>query len=858
MSKKSSRISLSRLILVGLLVLSNLLFGFPADMLVEKWNQSKIVDNLYLAMRDSKVVDVAKERKPTPKLVQKAQAANFSMQTGYYVGNGSSQSISGLGFQPQTVIIRAGTTAGQGIWKTSAMPANNSAFFSATANNTGSLITLNADGFSVATNANVTNANVRYNWIAFAGSDCTSSGTFCVGTYTGNGSNPRKITTGFQPSFVMVKRSTALAGGASFRTASMAANMGQYTLNTAQVTNGSLFTTLVSDGFNVGSINNTSAGIYYYIAFKSVAGVMAEGTYTGNGVDNRNITGFGASATPNFAIIKNATSATANNRNPMFNSTHSYGDHSSYLAVTTTNAANMIQGLQTDGFQVGGGVNANENAQTIYWAAFGGAASSPPGAGTFDMATGSYSGNGTSQSVSGLGFSPDLVIIKDNAANQSVFRTSLMAANNTAYLASATANFTGGITSLSADGFSVGASATVNGSGGTYHWQAFGNAYKPTINSGAADFMIGAYMGSGTDNRNITGLPTQPDMVATKRSGATAGAWRSSANSGDQSNFFAATAQGANRIQSLSTFGYQVGTAANVNTNNNLYNWFAFKSGDNFAVGSYTGTGSAQNISPGFQPDLAWIKRSTAVNGVFKASSLVGDSTQYFNALANVTNRITDFDCNVFSVGGNITETNATSATYRYAVWRVPDPGTLGIDIVDGGGCSLASPVISMSAATASFDCTTTIGTLGTSGQKLRLTNTTGNPGWSLTIAATSGENDLWGNGSEEYDFNDPNGSPPGCNDGADADSGEAGQLTLDPSSATITPKSGCTSTGVSLGSAAAFAQGVLNSLTLVTANSANTNCYWDFTSIGASQKVPREQPPGTYTLNLTVTVTAN
>ncbi|MGH9857315.1 MAG: hypothetical protein ACRD4B_05665, partial [Acidobacteriota bacterium] len=287
------------------------------------------------------------------------------------------------------------------------------------------------------------------------------------------------------------------------------------------------------------------------------------------------------------------------------------------------------------------------------------------------------------------------------------------------------------------------------------------------------------------------------------------------------------------------------------------YNYFAFKEGENFTVGSYTGTGGAQTINTGFSPDLAWVKRSTAVNGVFKGSSLAGDNTQYFNAVANAANRITDFGCSGFSVGGNVTETNATSATYRYAVWRVPDPGSLGIDIVDSGGCSIASPVIGMSATTASFACTTTTGTLGAANQKVRLTNTTGNPGWSLTIAAAGGETSLWSDGSSNYDFNDSSGSPPGCSDGLDADSGEAGQLSLDPSAATITPKSGCTSTGLSLGSAAAFAQGVINSITLATANGADTDCFWDFTGIGASQKVPPETPSGTYTLNLTITVTA-
>lgn len=842
--------------IAGLLLISNVMFGFPADIIINKWNESKIVDKLYHAMKDPNVVD-KKRTAFLPTLTGRAYAANFSMQTGYYVGNGSSQSIAGLGFQPQTVIIEAATTAGQGIWKTSAMPANNTAYFSATANATSSIITLDSDGFSVSSNANANSANVRYTWVAFAGSDCTSSGTVCVGTYTGNATNPRKITTGFQPALALVKRSTAVAG--NFRTASMAANVGNYFTTTAQVTNGALFTTLVSDGFNVGTTNNASGGVYYYIAFKAVAGVMAEGTFTGDGLDNKNITGFGSGSTPNFVFVKNSNSTTTSNRNPVMSMTPLYGDQSSYMSVTTANAANMIQGLQDDGFQVGTAAQANQSGSVMFWAAFGGAAATPSGSGTFDVATGSYVGNGTSQGISGLGFRPDLVIVKDNTANQSVFRTSLMTANNTAYLASATANFAGGITSLDSDGFTLGASTITNTSGNTYHWQAFGNAYDPITRTGSTDFAIGAYMGNGVDNRAIADLPFQPDMVAVKRSGATAGTWRSTANSGDSSSFFGATADAANRIQALQSFGYQVGTQANVNTSNNLYHWFAFKTGSNFTVGSYTGTASAHSITTGFQPDLAWIKRSTAVNGVHRGSSVAGNSTQYFAGTANVSDRITSLTCNGFSVGGNQTETNTSGATYRYAAWRVPPAPLLGVDIVDSSDCSVASPSVSLPASDFSFDCSNTAGTLGTSGQKLRITNTTANPAWSLSIAATNGATELWRNGgnSQQFDYNESSGSPTGCSDGADGDT-KAGQLSFDPSSGTITPQSGCTASNVSLGSPASFQQGSIDAITLISASaSALTDCYWDITGIGIGQYIPGGQPGDTYTLDLTLTVTA-
>jgi len=827
---------LARLVAVALLVVSNVLFGFPADMVIKSWNESKIVDNLYLSLQDARVVDKGATELPT--LTQSAQAANFSMQSGYYVGTGTAgRAITGVGFQPSLVMIRASTTAGVMVFKSSAMPANATAFSSATADNTATSIGLNANGFTLGTLANVNSANVLYYWTAFTGSDCTATGNYCVGTYTGNAAATRTITTGFQPSYVMIKRSTAVAG--HFRVASEPANETLFLTNAARDTAGNYIRSFAATSFDVGATDNASAGVFYYVAFKATAGGMSQGTYAGNATDNRNITGAGFQA--NLVMVKNATSATAASREPVMNRAESYGDNSTYVGVATANLVNAVQALQSDGFQVGTAAQTNETGATLYWVAFGGVPAYSA-SGSFQMQTGSYTGTAASLPVTGLGFRPDLVIVKDNAANYSVFRTGLIAGDSTAYLSNAVANFAGGITSLDNDGFTLGTSTITNTASSTYQWQAFGNAFDPYDNTGAADFAIGTYYGNGIDNRNITRLPFQPNLVTAKRSGVSAGTFRTSTMAGDLSSFFGATAEGANRVQTLSTDGYQVGADASVNAAANLYNWFAFKNGDNFAVGGYSGTGAAQNItSAGFQPDLVWVKRTTNSTGVHRGSSLAGNATQHFANTANTTNRITALICNGFSVTTTSAETNASGGTYRYAAWRSPGTGILGVDIVDSSGCGVSSPGVSMSSSGLSFACSTPTGTLGTSSQKVRVTNTTGSPNWSLTVAATGGDTSLWSTA-----------------DGVDADSGEAGQLSLNPSTATVTPKSGCTATGISLGGLAAFAQGTLNSLTLASASGANTNCYWDIIGVGASQKVPPERSAGTYNLNLTVTVTAN
>lgn len=780
-------------------------------------------------------------------------AANFNTRVGYYVGTGASKTISGLGFQPSLVIVRASTTAGVSVFKTSAMAANTTAYFSATADNTATNISFTTDGFTVGTLANVNSANVLYRWIAFNGSDCTSTGYLCVGTYSGTGTTSRAITTGFQPDMVMVKRSTAVA--THFRTASMSTNRTEFFTTTAANTAGAYIASMSSTGFNVGTTDNTNGGTFYYVAFRAGGGNFEEGTYSGNGTDARSITGTGFQ--PDMVVIKNSTSGTTNNRRSVMSGDKHFGDLVSYVSDAVADATNMVEELESDGFQVGTGVNTNESGSTMYWFAFGGAPNMT-GNGTFTMAQGSYTGSGATRSIASVGFAPDLVLIKDNAANYAVFRIRQMAGDTTAYLAAGTADFAGGITSLNSNGFSLGTSTITNTNGNTYHWQAFGNAYESDTGTGATDFATGVYYGNGIDARVIADMPFQPDLVATKRNATTAAVFRTSAQSGDLTSSFAATAESANMFEALSTNGFQLGTNAAVNTSGSLYRWFAFKTGTNFSVGSYTGTGSSGlQVSAPFWSDLIWVKRSTAVAGAQLPSTLTGGNAQYFPNTANAAAMITGINASGFTVGTN-TATNASGGTYRYAVWRVPPTGTLSVDIVDSGGTPVSTPSAGFSSLSTLFTCAETTATLGTSSQKIRVANMTANGNWTLSIAPTAGPASFWNNAgnSNHFDFNDTTGTTSGCSDGSDTDS-YAGKLRVEPAASTLANQTGCSNTGLTSGINQDYDEGVADSVVLIAATSANTECYWDITGIGLRQMVPSEQNPDAYTLGLTLTVTS-
>lgn len=203
------------------------------------------------------------------------------------------------------------------------------------------------------------------------------------------------------------------------------------------------------------------------------------------------------------------------------------------------------------------------------------------------------------------------------------------------------------------------------------------------------------------------------------------------------------------------------------------------------------------------------------------------------------------------------TAVGGTNMVYRMnAIWQEISIGTLSVDIVDSSGVSVSSPAVSMDSASLGFACQSTGATFGVAAQKIRVTNGSSNPNWNLTVAASGGATALWA-GSGSYDFNDASGSPAGCSDGADADA-FAGQLSMNPALATITPQSGCDTTGLSLGASSAYSEGVTNSLTLLSAGSgASTGCYWDLTGITVGQTIPAEQATGIYNITLTLTVTA-
>lgn len=86
-----------------------------------------------------------------------------------YTGNNATRSITGAGFQPGYVMVRANDTgtARSGRHRSAAVTGASSQFFTGTANDTLGISALQTDGFQLGNNAGVNASSVSYHYIAF-------------------------------------------------------------------------------------------------------------------------------------------------------------------------------------------------------------------------------------------------------------------------------------------------------------------------------------------------------------------------------------------------------------------------------------------------------------------------------------------------------------------------------------------------------------------------------------------------------------------------------------------------------------------------------------------------------------------
>lgn len=185
--------------------------------------------------------------------------------------------------------------------------------------------------------------------------------------------------------------------------------------------------------------------------------------------------------------------------------------------------------------------------------------------------------------------------------------------------------------------------------------------------------------------------------------------------------------------------------------------------------------------------------------------------------------------------------------------------GTLAVDITDSSYVTVGSPSVVFGSSTFSFACSSSTGTLGTSSQQIYVQNPdAADSGWSVSIAG-SATTAFWDGAASDFDFNDP--TTAGCTDGADADS-LAGQMSIAFGGASFDKGAclTCNTTGISVGSGSAFAEGTTNSITLFTGASGSSDIGdWYLRGVGLTQTIPPEQAAASdYDVNMNITITAS
>ena len=312
-----------------------------------------------------------------------------------------------------------------------------------------------------------------------------------------------------------------------------------------------------------------------------------------------------------------------------------------------------------------------------------------------------YTGTGASNSISSLGFSPDLVWIKnrgtttDHALYDIVRGAQAQLSSNTT---GSEVTSSSGLTAFGSAGFTIGTSSLVNTSGTQYvAWSWDAGSSNVTNTSGSitstvranpqAGFSIVSYTGNGTAGATVGhGLGVAPKMVITKlrnsagfqwpvyHSGLTSAShylWLNSTNAQALDSAYWSTTP--------TSSVFSVGTNANTNNNTSPYIAYCFAEIEGYSkFGSYTGNGSADGpfVWCGFRPRYIlfkcsstaatnWIIHDTARNDVnLSAKRLMANTAD-----AEVSDNGIDILSNGFKMRSADGSTNTSGGTHIFAAF---------------------------------------------------------------------------------------------------------------------------------------------------------------------------------------------
>ncbi len=307
--------------------------------------------------------------------VQVNTDAGFSIAKMTFAGAGSIGH--GLGVAPDLVILK-GLTAAED-WQIYHSDIGTGKYLSMSRNSGTDATTTRADSFSAVSSTIVTNnwTGSSVAWIMY--SFVSIDGFSKFGSYTGNGSaNGPIVETGFEPAFIMFKRTDGTSGWniqdnrrntINPRTGVMQAHNGDQ-----EYTSSSYAIDFLSNGFKIQTSDNgwnTSSGTYIYMAFAAdpdeevptLAKSFDIKAYTGNQSTN-SITGVGFK--PDLIWLKERSGTDRHVLFDVFRGDDSQLTPDSNAAVTTY--ASNLNSFDTDGFTLGDATETNGNNETyVAW-----------------------------------------------------------------------------------------------------------------------------------------------------------------------------------------------------------------------------------------------------------------------------------------------------------------------------------------------------------------------------------------------------------------------------------------------------------------------------------------------------------
>jgi hypothetical protein len=239
-----------------------------------------------------------------------------------------------------------------------------------------------------------------------------------------------------------------------------------------------------------------------------------------------------------------------------------------------------------------------------------------------------YTGNGSTQTISGLGFSPDLVWIKSRSAatNNDVFDLVRGATVGFATNSTQPESTFSGVTAFNSNGFSLGSNSSDNANAATYVAWCWDESATP-------GFDIVTYTGNGSNRTIAHSLGVAPSWMVIKRRDSVDNWGVYHTSLGNTQYVYLDSTQAASTASSVwnnttpTSSVFSVGTSGVVNANTGTYVAYLWSEVAGFSkFGSYTGNGSSDGpfVFCGFRPRWVLIKSSTVATSWYLFDAVRG------------------------------------------------------------------------------------------------------------------------------------------------------------------------------------------------------------------------------------------